>query len=119
MSDTDTDPLDDLINEVVEIKPTIDEIVAQLSRSSELYDAHKIAQAIADDLSTAESVETVADFHANIGEAKAKLVTLGEALKAAKKAAKAEDDTEALDALAEAKSGLSELRRELHSLGAE
>lgn len=83
---------------------------------TDLSDARDRAQAVRDDVSIAEDVEKLEDFIANIQAARKGIGPLETALKDAKKEAKSEKDTDALEAIEDAFDELRELKRELKDI---
>jgi capsule polysaccharide export protein KpsE/RkpR len=113
---TSEDRLQERIGELADALTYANGIVEELEKDSDTLEAAlKIATGLRDDLSTAESVETEADFDANITNARTKLVELTTAVKAAKQLA--DEAPEVTDILAECNSAIRQLRRELSDLG--
>jgi hypothetical protein len=79
----------------------------------------KHAKELVNDLTSAETCETVRDYLANIRAAKTSLGKVEAALKLAKKAAKQEDDQEALEAIENAGDELKTAKREVHEIEGE
>lgn len=105
------------------------------ARISEMDDALRLARSLVDDLpsdagsdvvkgaeavlaalDTAETVEVLADFEANVADAKSRADALTPILKKARAAAKTDGDDALVEALGEAAATLKDLLRELRDL---
>lgn len=115
------DPLEGLIGLMSDVITSAEEIVSPLERSTDtdLGDAAKLARAVRDDFSTAESVEKLEDFILNIREARKNVGLLEADLKKCKRDAKRGDDSAALEAIEEAADALKSLKRELSDIEGE
>jgi len=115
------DPLENLISLMGDAITSAEEVVSPLEKDTDtdLSDALKHAREVRDCFSTAESVEKLEDFIANIRDARKHVGLLEAALKKAKKSAKADDDSAAVESIEEAVDALKSLKRELSDIEGE
>ncbi len=118
----DADKLTDWQGLVADALKAAQATAEELDKSTDsdgLEEPLKLAKELVDDLSSAETCETVRDFVANIRAAKTNVGKLEAALKLAKKSAKREDDDDALKAIENAGDEVKAVKRELHDIEGE
>lgn len=118
-AEDDADKLSDwqgLIADVLNAaQATADELDKSVD-SDALEQPLKHVKELTGDLRSAETCETMKDYVANIRAAKTNIGKLEDALKAAKKTAKQEDDKEAIEAIENAGDELKTVKRELRDI---
>jgi len=105
--------------ELINTETGLNDLVGTIRKSDLLWDFGTIRQLSNDllgDMSCATGCEKVEDFDANLGLIAKKLILLADALREAKKEARKEKDTVALDCISEAMGEIKGVRREVNAL---